>query len=185
MDEYVGLSPESDQSYHYFMYKHFFDHIDIPSENINILNGLAEDVDKECSSYESKINAIGGIHLFMGGIGANGHIAFNEVGSSADSVTRRIVLDESTIVANSRFFASSDEVPRYALSVGISTVLSAREVVILAFGSGKSKAVKRSLLDDISSSCPGSFMRLHKNLQFVMDEAAAADYSKNEIDTRL
>lgn len=173
MDEYVSLSPSSDQSYHYFMYKHFFNHVDIPKENINILNGQAEDVEKECVEYEQKIKNIGGIHLFMGGIGANGHIAFNEVGSSKDSVTRKISLAESTIQANSRFFKSMDEVPRHALSIGISTVLGAKEVIILAFGQNKAKAVSQSLNGEISSNCPGSFMRLHPQCQFILDRASA------------
>jgi glucosamine-6-phosphate deaminase len=178
MDEYVGLSPSNDQSYHYFMFKHLFNHIDIPRENINILNGLAENVDVECARYEEKIKNIGGIHLFLGGIGPNGHIAFNEAGSSVESVTRKVALAESTVVANSRFFASPLDVPRYALSVGISTVLGAKEVVILAFGSAKAKAVKQSLLDQVSSACPGSYMRLHDNSLFVLDEAAATEYTK-------
>lgn len=178
MDEYVGISPSNDQSYHYFMHHHFFDHVDIPKENINILNGQAEDRQKECADYEEKIKKIGGIHLFLGGIGPNGHIAFNEVGSSSDSITREIALEESTIKANSRFFATSADVPRFALSVGIATVLAAKEIVILAFGSAKSNAVKHSLTGEISSECPGSFMRLHSNCTFVMDQLAAADFSR-------
>lgn len=178
MDEYVGISPSNDQSYHYFMHHHFFDHVDIPKENINILNGQAEDRQKECADYEEKIKKIGGIHLFLGGIGPNGHIAFNEVGSSSDSITREIALEESTIKANSRFFATSADVPRFALSVGIATVLAAKEIVILAFGSAKSNAVKHSLTGEISSECPGSFMRLHANCTFVMDQLAAADFSR-------
>lgn len=175
MDEYVGLDPSSDQSYHYFMYKHFFSHVDIPKENINILDGQAGDIEKECADYEQKIKDIGGIHLFMGGIGPNGHIAFNEVGSSKDSVTRKISLAETTITANSRFFKSMDDVPRSALSVGISTVLGSKEVIILAFGQNKAKAVKESLNGDISSDCPGSFMRLHDNCQFILDKYSSAD----------
>jgi glucosamine-6-phosphate deaminase len=178
MDEYVGLSPSNDQSYHYFMYKHFFNHVDIPKENINILDGLATNVEEECAAYEEKIKEIGGIHLFMGGIGPNGHIAFNEVGSTADSVTRQIILEESTIIANSRFFESIDDVPKSAVSVGIATVLSAKEVIVLAFGQAKAKAVKNSLCGEISSACPGSFMRLHDNVQFVMDKAASDEYTK-------
>lgn len=176
MDEYVGLDPENNQSYHYFMNHHFFNHVDIPRENINILDGQAQDIEKECADYERKIKEIGGIHLFMGGIGPNGHIAFNEVGSSANSVTRKIALAESTIKANSRFFSSPEEVPRYALSVGISTVLSAREVIILAFGQAKANAVRQSLKGEISSNCPGSFMRLHDRAMFVLDNASATDY---------
>lgn len=185
MDEYVGLSPDNDQSYHYFMYKHFFNHVNVKPENINILNGEAADVDAECAQYEEKIRRIGGIHLFMGGIGPNGHIAFNEAGSPADSVTRKIALAESTIAANSRFFASPEDVPRYALSVGIKTVLSAKEVIILAYGPAKAQAVRGSLLGDVSSECPGSFMRLHGNCTFVLDEAASTEYTRSRQETRL
>ncbi|ANB14277.1 hypothetical protein AWJ20_5242 [Sugiyamaella lignohabitans] len=186
MDEYVGLGIESDQSYHYFMYKHLFNHIDIPKENINILNGHTDNIEAECARYEQKIKDIGGIHLFLGGIGPNGHIAFNEAGSSADSVTRQISLADSTIKANSRFFASPELVPRSALTVGIATVLASEEVIILAFGPAKAKAVKHSLVDEISSSCPGSFMRLHKHCEFVMDESAASEYTRrSETETRL
>jgi glucosamine-6-phosphate deaminase len=185
MDEYVGLSPDNDQSYHYFMQKHFFSHVNLKPENINILDGLAADVDAECAAYEEKIKKIGGIHLFMGGIGPNGHIAFNEAGSSVESITRKIALADSTIAANSRFFASPDDVPRFALSVGIATVMSAKEVVILAYGVAKAKAVKDSLVDEISSKCPGSYMRLHDNCTFVLDEAAASEYSKTRQETRL
>lgn len=186
MDEYVGLSPSNDQSYHYFMFKHLFNHIDIPRENINILDGQAADVVAECARYEEKIKNIGGIHLFLGGIGPNGHIAFNEAGSSAESVTRQVELAESTVNANSRFFVSPNDVPRSALSVGISTVLGAKEVVILAFGTAKAKAVKQSLMDPVSSACPGSYMRLHDNAVFVLDKAAATEYiKKSDNITRL
>lgn len=174
MDEYVGLNPENDQSYHYFMNKHFFSHVDIPKENINMLDGQAKDVQKECADYEQKIKAIGGIHLFMGGIGPNGHIAFNEVGSTKETLTRQISLAESTIEANSRFFSSRDEVPKSALSVGISTVLGAKEVIILAFGKAKANACKNSLVGSVSSECPGSFMQTHDNCTFVMDTEAAS-----------
>ncbi|CAN6674370.1 hypothetical protein TRVA0_052S00694 [Trichomonascus vanleenenianus] len=174
MDEYVGLDPKNEQSYHYFMEKHFFSHVDLPRENINILNGQAADPDKECAEYEEKIKRIGGIHLFMGGIGNNGHIAFNEVGSTIDSVTRKIDLDESTIQANARFFSSPEEVPRSALSVGIATVLGAREVVILAFGSAKSTAVRNSLEGEMGPACPGSYTQTHTRCTFVLDEAAAS-----------
>lgn len=176
MDEYVGLGPESDQSYHYFMHHHLFDHVDIPRENIHILNGLTNSIDAECQNYEQLIAKLGPIDLFLGGIGPNGHIAFNEVGSSIDSRTRKIELEESTIAANARFFAHKNDVPRYALSVGIATVLSARQVIILAFGAAKAHAVKLSLVDKISSDCPGSFMRTHNNVEFVMDEAASSEY---------
>lgn len=179
MDEYVGLGPDSDQSYHYFMHHHLFDHVDIPRDQIHILNGLAADVDAECAAYEALIAKLGPIDVFLGGIGPNGHIAFNEVGSTIDSRTRKIQLEESTIVANSRFFQNKSDVPRYALSVGIATVLAARQVIILAFGGAKAHAVKVSLLDKVSSDCPGTFMRSHANVEFIMDEASAAEYQNS------
>ena len=124
MDEYLGLAPENPQSYHYFMFDKLFNHIDIPRENINILNGLAKDVEKECADYEGKIKKYERINLFLGGLGPEGHLAFNEAGSTRDSKTRKVALVESTIKANCRFFDNDEsKVPKHALSVGISTIL--------------------------------------------------------------
>lgn len=132
MDEYVGLTPDNDQSYHYYMHHNFFDHINIPKENINILDGMAVDYRAECQRYEDKIKSYGGIHLFLGGIGPDGHIAFNEPGSSLSSRTRDKELTMDTIIANSRFFGGDiNKVPRLALTVGVGTILDAKEVLIM------------------------------------------------------
>ena len=142
MDEYVGLPESHPQSYHYFMFDNLFNHIDCPKENIHILNGNATDLQAECESYEEKIKAIGGIHLFIGGIGPDGHIAFNEPGSSFASRTRIKTLTSDTIIANSRFFENDiNKVPKMALTVGVETIMSADEVMILCNGHQKARAL--------------------------------------------
>ena len=143
MDEYVGLAPDNDQSYHHYMFSNFFNHIDIPKENVNILNGLAEDYEAECQRYEDKIKSYGGIHLFLGGIGPDGHIAFNEPGSSLSSRTRDKELTMDTIVANARFFNGDiNAVPKLALTVGVGTILDAKEVLIMVTGLNKARALQ-------------------------------------------
>ena len=136
MDEYVKIPENHPESYHSFMWNNFFSHIDIKKENVNILNGNAEDLEAECARYEAKIKSYGGIDLFMGGIGPDGHIAFNEPGSSLTSRTRVKTLTTDTIIANSRFFDNDiNKVPKTALTVGVGTVMDSREVMILANGS--------------------------------------------------
>lgn len=142
MDEYVGLPEDHPESYHTFMWKNFFNHIDIKKENVHILNGNAEDLEAECANYEKQIAEIGGIDLFMGGIGPDGHIAFNEPGSSLSSRTRIKTLTTDTIIANSRFFDNDvNKVPKTALTVGVGTVLSAKEVLIICNGHNKARAL--------------------------------------------
>ena len=141
MDEYVNLPEEHPESYHSFMWNNFFSHIDIKKENVNILNGNAEDLAKECAEYEERILKAGGIDLFLGGIGPDGHIAFNEPGSSLKSRTRVKTLTTDTIIANSRFFEGDvNKVPKTALTVGVGTVMDAKEVLILVNGHNKSRA---------------------------------------------
>ena len=142
MDEYVRIPEDHPESYHSFMWNNFFSHIDIKKENVNILNGNAEDLEAECARYEAKIKSCGGIDLFMGGIGPDGHIAFNEPGSSLTSRTRVKTLTTDTIIANSRFFDNDiNKVPKTALTVGVGTVMDSREVMILANGHGKARAL--------------------------------------------
>lgn len=180
MDEYVGLAEDHPQSYHYFMYDNFFNHIDIPRENINILNGNAADLVAECQRYEEKIAAAGGIDLFLGGIGADGHIAFNEPFSSLLSRTRVKTLTEDTIIANSRFFDGDvNNVPKTALTVGVGTVMDAREVVVLANGAGKSIAVKMTIEGDVSHRWTASAIQNHKRAIMVCDEAAVGELTVN------
>ena len=176
MDEYVGLAPTHDQSYHYFMHDNLFSHIDCPAENIHILNGLAEDLEAECAAYEAEIAKFGGIHLFIGGIGPDGHIAFNEPGSSFSSRTRIKTLTTDTIIANSRFFDNDvNKVPKLALTVGIATVMSADEVMILANGHNKARALQQVVEGAISQMWPISCLQNHRHGILVTDEAACAE----------
>lgn len=173
MDEYVGLPEEHPESYHSFMKTNFFDHIDCPAENINILNGNADDLIAECNAYEQKIEAAGGIDLFIGGIGPDGHIAFNEPGSSLSSRTRIKTLTTDTKVANSRFFGGNPEnVPSLALTVGVGTVMSAREVLILCNGHNKSRALKAAVEGPVTQMWTISALQLHPRGIIVCDDAA-------------
>lgn len=175
MDEYVGLPEEHPESYHSFMFTNFFNHIDIPRENINILNGNAKDIAAECASYEERIKKAGGIRLFMGGIGEDGHVAFNEPGSPLDSRTREMPLEWETRVVNSRFFGGDPEkVPATALTVGVGTVFDADEVMILANSTKKAKAIKESIEGEVSSAYTCSVFQKHKNAVFVLDKDAAS-----------
>ena len=176
MDEYVGLSPEHSQSYHYFMNENFFKHINIKRENINILNGLAEDLEEECQRYEDKIKNIGGINLFMGGVGEDGHIAFNEPGSSLSSRTRDKELTYDTVLANSRFFNNDlEKVPKLALTVGVGTLMDSDEIMILADGYKKARAVYHGIEGGINHLWTISALQLHRRTLMVIDESAASD----------
>ena len=173
MDEYVGLNPDHPQSYYYFMWSNFFDHIDIKKENVNILNGLASDLKAECSNYEKKIAALGGIELFMGGVGIDGHLAFNEPGSSLTSRTRPESLNYDTRLANSRFFDNDfNKVPKLALTVGIGTVMDAREVIIVVNGHNKARALRQVVEESVSHMWTASALQLHPRAMAVCDEAA-------------
>lgn len=170
MDEYVGLPKSHPESYHSFMWNNFFSHIDIQSKNINLLNGNAEDVELECRQYEEKIKACGGIDLFIGGIGPDGHIAFNEPGSSLSSRTRIKSLTTDTIIANSRFFNNDISlVPKTALTVGVGTVLDAREVLIIVNGHGKARALRHAVEESVSHMWTISALQLHPNGIIVCD----------------
>lgn len=176
MDEYVGLSPENDQSYHYYMYHNFFNHIDIKKENINILNGLAADYKAECERYENKIKEVGGIDLFLGGIGPDGHIAFNEPGSSLSSRTRDKELTMDTIIANARFFGGDiSKVPTLALTVGVGTILDAKEVLIMVNGHNKARALHNAVEQGVNHMWTVSALQLHPKGIIVSDEAACAE----------
>jgi len=173
MDEYVGLPEEHPESYHSFMYNNFFNHIDIQPENINILNGNTDDHDAECRRYEEKIKSYGKIHLFMGGVGVDGHIAFNEPASSLSSRTRIKTLTPDTIIANSRFFNNDvNQVPKYALTIGVGTLLDAEEVMILATGHNKALAVQAAVEGSINHLWTVSALQLHRHFVLVCDEPA-------------
>jgi glucosamine-6-phosphate deaminase len=176
MDEYVGLEESHIESYHYFMFDNLFNHIDIPRVNINILNGNAKNLEKECADYEKKMQAVGGIDLFLGGIGPDGHIAFNEPGSSLTSRTRVKTLRYDTILANSRFFGGDiTKVPKQALTVGVGTVMDAKEVIIIISGYNKARALKEVVEGGISHMWTASILQLHQKGIIVCDEPATSE----------
>lgn len=173
MDEYIGISSDHPQSYRTFMFENFFNFVDIDKKNINILNGNATDPIAECKRYEDKIASYGGIELFLGGIGPDGHIAFNEPGSSLTSRTRIKSLTLDTIVANSRFFDNDlDQVPKTALTVGVGTVTDSREVIILVNGYNKARALQHVVEEGVSQMWTVSVLQLHKKAILVCDELA-------------
>ena len=173
MDEYVNLDVNHPESYHSFMWNNFFSHINIKPENVHILDGNAPDLQKECEDYEKSIEAAGGIDLFMGGVGPDGHLAFNEPGSSLTSRTRIKTLATDTIIANSRFFGGDlSQVPTQALTVGIGTVMDAKEVLIVCNGHHKARALKHIIDGDISHKWTASMLQMHPKAIVVCDEAA-------------
>ena len=173
MDEYVKLPEDHPESYHTFMWKNFFSHIDIKPENVHILNGNAKDLVKECEDYEKAIEKAGGIDLFMGGVGPDGHLAFNEPGSSLSSKTRITTLTTDTIIANSRFFDYDMElVPKQALTVGIGTVMAAKEVLIVCSGHNKARALQHIVDGEISHKWTASMLQLHPHAVIICDEEA-------------
>lgn len=173
MDEYVNLDVNHPESYHSFMWSNFFSHIDIKQENVHILNGNAPDLLKECQDYERAIEEAGGIDLFLGGVGPDGHLAFNEPGSSLTSRTRIKTLATDTIIANSRFFDGDlSKVPTQALTVGIGTVMDAKEVLLVCNGHHKARALKHIIDGDVSHKWTASMLQMHPKAIVVCDEAA-------------
>ena len=180
MDEYVGLPESHPESYHSFMHTNLFSKIDEPKENIHILNGNAEDLEAECAAYEAAIQAAGGFDLFLGGIGEDGHIAFNEPFSPLTSRTRVVTLTEDTRIVNSRFFGGDmNLVPKQALSVGVATVTDSKEVVILAFGPKKARAIHDAVEGPYSHMCTVSALQNHQNGIIVADEASVGELKVN------
>ena len=176
MDEYVGIPKEHPQSYYSFMWDNFFQHIDIQAENVNILNGNAPDLNAECASYEQKMKAVGGIHLFLGGIGADGHIAFNEPGSSLQSRTRIKTLTQDTIIANARFFENDTNlVPKLALTVGVGTVMDAKEVLIIVNGHNKARALQQAVEGSVNHLWTITALQLHPKGIIVCDESSTVE----------
>ena len=176
MDEYCGLPEEHPESYHSFMWNNFFSHIDIRPENVNILNGNAPDLEAECERFEAKINSYGGIDLFMGGVGPDGHIAFNEPGSSLTSRTRVKTLTTDTIIANSRFYDNNvDLVPKTALTVGVGTVMDARSVLLMVNGHNKARALRHGVEGGISQMWTISALQMHPKAIIVADDAACGE----------
>ncbi|KAI8829623.1 Glucosamine-6-phosphate isomerase 1 [Chytriomyces hyalinus] len=176
MDEYVHLPRDHPESYHSFMWENLFKHVDIPPQNVNILDGNAKDLERECTEYEAKIAAVGGIELFLGGIGPDGHIAFNEPGSSLSSRTRIKTLAYETIIANSRFFGGDvNKVPKLSLTVGVGTVMDAREVVILISGAGKALALAKCIEEGVNHMWTVSAIQLHPRGMIVCDDDATLE----------
>jgi glucosamine-6-phosphate deaminase len=176
MDEYVGLPQNHPQSYYTFMWDNFFSHINIRKENVHILNGNAPDLEKECAAYEEAIQKAGGIDLFLGGIGPDGHIAFNEPGSSLSSRTRIKTLTTDTIIANSRFFDNdTDKVPKTALTVGVGTILDAKEVLIMVNGHNKARALQQVVEGAVNQMWTITALQLHPKGIIVADEAACVE----------
>lgn len=175
LDEYIGLDADHPQSYHHFMWNTFFNHIDIKKENVNIPNGVAEDVEAECAAYDQKITDAGGIDLFLGGVGTDGHVAFNEPGSSLSSRTRIKTLTTKTIVANSRFFDTVDDVPKTAITVGVGTILESEEILILVDGSHKARALYHAVEGPVTQMWTVSALQLHRRGIIVCDYDACSD----------
>ena len=173
LDEYIGLSQEHPQSYHYFMKDNFFKHINIKPENYHLPDGMAEDIPKSCREYEEFTKKCGGIDIQLLGIGANGHIAFNEPGSSLGSRTRVKTLSEKTIKDNSRFFSSINEVPRYAITMGIGTIMESKILLLLASGNNKADAIAKTIEGPITSMVPATIVQLHPHATIVIDKEAS------------
>ena len=172
LDEYVGLEKTDPNSYFYFMKDKLFEHVDISLDNVRVPNGVASDLQQECEAHEAAIKAAGGIDVQLLGIGANGHIGFNEPGTSFTSKTQVVDLDESTIQANSRFFDSIEEVPTQAISMGIETILNSKEILLLISGAGKAEALAKLLNGDVTEDLPASALKNHPNVTVIADEAA-------------
>jgi glucosamine-6-phosphate deaminase len=181
LDEYVGLMPSHDQSYHYFMWKNLFEHVNVDPWHVHIPSGTAEDIAGQCDWYEAKIKAFGGIDLQILGIGANGHIAFNEPGSSLGSRTRIKTLKEKTRQDNARFFKNIDEVPKYAITMGVGTIMEAHGLLLMASGRGKADSVKATVEGPITAQYPATIVQMHRFATILVDREAAAklegDYS--------
>ena len=172
LDEYLGLAPTHEQSYRRFMQENLFDHIDIVQENTHVLNGLAENPETECAQYDELIASLGGIDLQLLGMGHNGHIAFNEPGDDFGLGTHVVSLSERTIDANQRFFASRDEVPRHALSMGIKSIMGARKILVVVSGADKADALCKAVSGPVTNEVPASVLQLHPDVTIVADSAA-------------
>ncbi|MGI5876683.1 MAG: glucosamine-6-phosphate deaminase [Dethiobacteria bacterium] len=174
LDEYLGLAPEHPQSYHFYMHSRFLDHINIDPQNIHILSGVAENVEQVCREYDQKIKDAGGIDLQILGIGVNGHIGFNEPGSFLKIQTHLMELTEETIIANSRFFPTPEDVPRRALTMGMGAILQAKRILLLASGESKARVIREMVNGKVTTEVPASLLQLHRELTLILDKEAAA-----------
>ena len=174
LDEYKGLPRTNDQSYYYFMHQHLFDRVNIDPERTNVPNGMEPDAEKECGRYEELIRSLGGVDLQLLGLGHNGHIGFNEPGEAFEKETHCVDLTESTIEANKRFFASADDVPKQAYTMGIKTLMQAKKILIVVNGENKADIVERAFFGPVTPEVPASILQLHNDVTLVGDEAALA-----------
>lgn len=173
LDEYVGLNPEHEQSYRYFMNENLFKHVNIDIKKTFVPNGLAKDLEKECSDYDKKIQELGGVDIQLLGIGNNGHIAFNEPDNELSVGTNVITLTPDTIEANARFFEKMDDVPKKAISMGLGGIMKAKKIVLIASGESKAEAIKGLFSGKISTDNPASMLQMHRDVVVIIDEEAA------------
>lgn len=174
LDEYKGLPRTNDQSYYYFMHQHLFDRVNIDLERTNVPNGMEPDAEKECGRYEELIRSLGGVDLQLLGLGHNGHIGFNEPGEAFEKETHCVDLTESTIEANKRFFASADDVPKQAYTMGIKTIMQAKKILIVVNGENKADIVECAFFGPVTPEVPASILQLHNDVTLVGDEEALA-----------
>ena len=174
LDEYVNLDVKDKNSYHSFMHENLFDHINIPEDSINFLNGNAEDLEKECIDYENRIKEAGGIDIQLLGIGSNGHIAFNEPSDCFQRWSHIVELKESTVKDNSRFFKSIEEVPTKAVTMGIGSIMQAKKILIIALGKNKANAIKQLIDGNVTPECPASVLQFHTDVTLMLDRDAAS-----------
>ncbi|WP_411678284.1 glucosamine-6-phosphate deaminase [Caproicibacter sp.] len=172
LDEYCGLSPENPQSYRYYMNQNFFEHVNVKPENTAVPNGMAEDFEMECKKYDGHIAELGGIDLQLLGVGETGHIGFNEPDQSFDKMTHRVALREKTIQANSRFFQSREEVPRFALTMGIKAIMQAKKILLVVSGANKADILEKALFGPVTPEIPASILQLHPDVTVVADQDA-------------
>lgn len=172
LDEYRGLERTNDQSYYYFMHENLFNHVNIKEENTNVPNGMEPDADQECARYEALIESLGGVDLQLLGLGHNGHIGFNEPSEAFDKATHCVNLTERTIEANKRFFASADEVPKQAYTMGIGTIMRARKILIIVSGEDKAEIVRDAFFGPVTPKVPASILQMHPDVTLVADAAA-------------
>lgn len=178
LDEYKGLSKDNPQSYYYFMYENFFKSINIELKNVNIPDGLEEDTEKECRRYDQVISSLGGADLQLLGLGNNGHIGFNEPDGDFKRTTHCVELTQSTIDANARFFDRTEDIPRYAYTMGIGNIMEAEKIVVIVSGEGKARILKEVIEGPILPSVQASILQLHKDVTIVADQAALSLLSK-------
>lgn len=172
LDEYKGLNRENDQSYYYFMHQHLFDHVNVRPECTHVPDGTEPDSQKECKRYEELVDSLGGADLQLLGLGHNGHIGFNEPAPVFEKATHCVDLTESTIEANKRFFASADEVPRQAYTMGIGTIMKAKKVLVVVSGEDKAEIVAKAFYGDVTPEVPASILQMHQDVTVVADKAA-------------